>query len=325
MKVNLFYLSGNTTGGWVTYTSHMCKGLKGFSLFKVGNRTETKSRPFGYGLDYVNLSLDDAVRQVHSGPSLIVALQKNWREKAEKLIDAGAWTVIHDPAEFKHFDMKVVGPRSITIRKAVHSQVRGSHLLLHPYQRHYQEGTLATREIRACSISRIDFDKRTDILLDANRLLPPGLRIDIHGFENRIYTRFKLCPKYPEWEQSVAHYAREDRRAADICHSSWYSVDMSVIKGDGGGTQYTFLESMDAGSVNVINSQWIIPGDEMVPYPRPSANCVTAGNGQELAAVLRSNDVLGTCDNIVRAGESLMRNHRAEVIAQELLDLLSKG
>jgi hypothetical protein len=33
-------------------------------------------------------------------------------------------------------------------------------------------------------------------------------------------------------------------------------VDMSSIKGDGGGTQYTFLEAIYMGCVLVLNSKW---------------------------------------------------------------------
>ena len=68
--INLFYLSGNTTGGWVTYTSHLIYGMMDAgipcNLFKVGNRTERQTRKFGYGLTYRNLSLEDASKAKYS-------------------------------------------------------------------------------------------------------------------------------------------------------------------------------------------------------------------------------------------------------------------
>lgn len=326
--MNLFYLSGNTTGGWVTYTSHLIYGLKGIGvpvqLFKVGNRTEQKQRPFGYGVSYRNIAQEDVDNL--KGPKVIVALQKNSRDVAAELISQGAWLVVHDPAEFKNFSLDTNG-RYITIRKAVADQVPGSHLILHPYKRYWATwSSLETiKRERACSISRIDFDKHTDLILDANRLLEEHLRVNVHGFENRLYTRFKICPKYPEWTQSVSHYPREKSTATEICAAYTFSVDMSIIKGDGGGTQYTFLEAMDARSVNIIHDSWIMPDDEMVPYPRIKANCMTVGSGEELASLLRKPPSSMAIERMVKYGLELLKQHDPEVIAKQFTDVVLRG
>lgn len=338
--INLFYLSGNTTGGWVTYTAHLAYGLSmladeeyrkgdrlyendGYRLFKVGNNTETKDRPFGYDVTYRNLHLEQAVAKVREGPgaSLIVALQKNYKDQATELLKAGAWMVVHDPAEFKNLTLPSCA-RYITIRRAVQAQMPGSHFLPHPYRRHFPQGTRPTREWNACSIARIDFDKHTTILLDANRLLPESQRIHIHGFENRLYTKFKVCPQYPEWVQSVSHYPRERTAATEICHKATYSCDMSVIKGDGGGTQYTFMEAMDAGSVNVINKKWVLPDDEMVPFPHPDANCFAVHDGAGLADVLRSPGAKDQINRMAMRGEGLLTRHHPRRVAKQLLKIL---
>ena len=43
---------------------------------------------------------------------------------------------------------------------------------------------------------------------------------------------------------------------------------MSTISGDGGGTQYTFLEAADAGTGLLLNADWLTgrPDDEILPY-----------------------------------------------------------
>lgn len=324
MLITLYYLSGNTTGGWVTYTAHLTLGLvkagADVRLVKIGNRTETKSRPFGYGLSYWNMSLSDCVKC--TGHRVIVALQKNYREKAAALLETGAWMVVHDPAEFANLKLAACS-RYITIRKAVQQQVSSSVFIPHPYLRHYPASTVATGKVRACSISRIDFDKHTDILLDANRLLPKKLQIQIHGFENRLYTRFKICPAYPEWTQSVAHYPRERTCAVEICHDATYSVDMSIIKGDGGGTQYTFMEAADAGSVNVIHRDWLIPGDEMVPWPEDGANCLAVVNGDELAQVL--TDTPDYLRRLVFSGKALLTRHDPTRVGNLFINTLRKS
>ena len=46
--------------------------------------------------------------------------------------------------------------------------------------------------LKCVSIARIDFDKNTDIILKANKLLPEELKITIYGAENRLYVFHKL-------------------------------------------------------------------------------------------------------------------------------------
>ena len=321
--VNLFYLSGNTTGGWVTYTSHLMYGFntckRNCQLFKVGNNTENKTRKFGYGLDYRNLSLEDAVAMVKTGPTVIVALQKNFREKAQAVLEAGAWMVVHDPAEFANLKL-TESDKYITIRRQVHNQIPSSTLILHPYSRRYKPNDAVLKTVGACSICRIDFDKNTHILLEANRLLPEANKIQIHGFENRLYTRFKLCPAFPEWEQSKAHYPREKEAAVNICRKAIYAVDMSLIKGDGGGTQYSFLEAMDGSCVNVIHKGWIKQGDEMVAAG-PNQNCIAVADSKELVEVLKARNV-ELQQRIVENSNKLLARHEAGKIALQFSNVI---
>lgn len=327
--INLFYLSGNTTGGWVTYTAHLCKGLDAikakYQLYKIGNRTERKLRNFGYSLKYQNVTYEDACGLVDDNPSVILALQKNYREAAKELITSSAWMVVHDPAEFKHLkEIGLQADKCITIRKAVQKQLKGSYFIPHPYHRHY-EGSMSDLNGRglACSICRIDFDKHTHILLDANRLIRKRkLWISINGFENRLYTRFKIVPNYPEWEQSKVAYPREVQQATGICENHVYTIDMSLIKGDGGGTQYSFMEAMDAGSINIINTGWIKPKDEMIPYPNKRANCLIASDGQELAALLTKPINKNQLISLRNSGIKLLEQHNAAKIALQFAQLL---
>lgn len=326
-SINLIYLSGNTTGGWVTYTAHLVYGLLSHAqrvrLFKVRQRTERKERSFGYGLNYRNISLGSL--EHIEGPKVIVALQKNFRTEATELLNNGAWMVVHDPAEFANLKLANCD-RYITIRRAVQAQVSGSVFIPHPYRRTFRPGMLsisAKRPWHACSIARIDFDKHTDIMLDANRLLPENRRIRIHGFENRLYTRFKICPKYPEWEQSVCHYDRNATEAVNICSKHLLAVDMSVIKGDGGGTQYSFLEAMDAGCVNIINDKWYLEGDEMEPgFTTKGRNCVSVSTGEELAEILDLAWSEKMRAGYIKNTDKLLTRHDSSVVAKQYIKLL---
>ena len=61
--MNLIYLAKPTFGGWVSFTAHLAN-LQDAKLFKVAKTTETsggrpKYRPFGYDVQYRNISLVD--------------------------------------------------------------------------------------------------------------------------------------------------------------------------------------------------------------------------------------------------------------------------
>lgn len=279
--INIFYLSGNTTGGWVTFTYHLIKSLEAQGedtrLFKIGKTTERTLRPFGYDLHYQNISLENALRL--EGVALIAAAAKNFREAAARLIENGARLVLHDPTELKAGLAGLDIDRPWVIRKEVAKQVPNSVFIRHPYVRHRRPAK-PPRRSGVISTSRIDFDKNTTMILDANRL---GAKIKIHGFENRLYTRFKVCPHYPEWEQSKAAYPRTPDAAFELLLGAQAMVDLSDIKGDGGGTQYTFLEAWDAGTRPIIGDWWLRKSDDM----QRGKNCHAVGDARELAALIK--------------------------------------
>jgi len=315
--INIFYLSGNTTGGWVTFTYHLVRSLQlcgeEVELYKIGNNTERKSRPFGYHLDYRNITLEDALKL--PGQNLIAAAAKNYREAAAVLIENGAKLVLHDPTELKAGLAGLDIDRPWVIRRAVAAQVPGSVFIRHPYVRRVPPHKFPKRN-GVISTSRIDFDKNTIMILNANRL---GADIKIHGFENRLYTRFKVCPDYPEWEQSKAAYPRTPDAAYDMLLQATAMVDLSDIKGDGGGTQYTFLEAWDAGCVPIIGAWWARKKDDMVP----DKNCYTVANDYELADLCRRIRKCGAPPELSRAGELALKRHNYKVIVPQVLDWLN--
>jgi len=316
MNINLFYLSDARYGGHVTFTVHLMLGLRAVgasaSLYKVGKNTEDKWRDFGYGRLYQNISLVDACRLCKSKRSvtLVVATNKPCAQAINAMIDAGARAVIHDPGEFKRGWNWQKVQRPIVIRESMLSWFEDAVFLLHPYDPLFGKIFVApTEEWAAVSTSRIDFDKHTEILLDANRLLDKKDRIQIYGFENRIYTRFNVVPKYPEWRQSVCKYPRKLRYAVrQLCHKAAFSCDMSIIKGDGGGTQYTFLEAIDAGCALVLNRGWIIDNHVM----NPDSNCFAVSDGEQLAGLIKE----------YTRGSKIMRRRveRRRIKARRLLD-----
>jgi hypothetical protein len=321
--IDLYCLIPNTTGGWITYTAHLMSALRAVGLeprlFKCKGaektRTEKHSRDFGYGERYKNIRLDDALRR--KNPKLIVAAAKQYQEETSRLLDAGAKIIIHDPTEFKNLPNSLDPSRVVVIRKVGLEHVPGATCILHPYQRMTQPANVDNKSVRAVSTSRIDFDKHTDILLRANRVMDP--KIHIHGFENRLYTRFKICPEFPEWEQSKAAYPRDRDAAFKLLLNAEFMVDMSIIKNDGGGTQYTTLEAWDAYAVPIIHADWIRDNDEMVHME----NCLVVANADELVETIQLTD-MATRAFLRENGERCLKLHAPALIgaqyAQFLLD-----
>lgn len=283
-------------GGHVTYTIHLMHALRAVgympTLFKIGKNTEHFTRPYGYGERYRNVAIKDAARIARRGLSLITAPSKPASENIDKLLKAGAPIVIHDPAEFEHgWDVKrAEQQRPIIIRKSMKKHVPNNTFIPHPYMPHFERmPPHKARKHAGITLSRIDWDKNTELVLDANRLLAKRDQVQLYGAENRLYTKFRVMPNYPEFVQGSTSdtnprvFARELGVAAELAAESMAMVDMSVIKNDGGGTQYSFLEAMDGGAVCIIHEKWVLKNGVM----QPGRNCLSASNGEEIAAHLR--------------------------------------
>lgn len=332
MRVNLFYLSPNTTGGWVTFTAHLMEGLRQAGadplLYKVGPRTREYPREFGYGEKYLAIERVDAMVEVakREGPSLIVAVAKKFREAAEDLYYMGAKLVVHDPTEYKNLPEGLEPKNCILVRPSGKLYAEGARVIIHPYCPFERDPSIE-RTKTCISTSRIDFDKNTAILLDANRILPTDLEIDIRGFENRLYTKFAIMPNYPEWLQSIVAYPRTKEAAFRLlCESKW-SADMSVIKGDGGGTQYTTLEAWNAGAAVIIHQDWIRAETEDEDEMQPGINCHAVRDGEELADLLEKEDSATEeyRQYLVEGGEMALRQHDAKTIAEQYLEFLHES
>lgn len=315
--IYVLYATKVNIGGWATFTRHLVDSLvaegQEVKLVKLGNRDEQFTRPFGPTHVYQNITRNTLLDELRGGrPIIIAALGKHYVSEAEDLIMYGAKVVIHDTAE-STVRMDVHNPWCI--RKTLAEQFGGT-FIRHPYVRHVRNKTIRGKKILATS--RVDFDKNTRMILDANRL---GARIEITGFENRLYTKFKICPDYPEWEQSKGTHPRTGAESFQRLQNALAMVDLTDIKGDGGGTQYTFLEAWDAGAVPIIGDWWKRRGDDMVG----GVNCLSVGGALELATLakhLRSGKVPAT--TLAAAGERrLSRYHAPKIIVPQVLEWLN--
>ena len=313
-RILLAYLAQPKYGGWVTFTCHLARGLHaaGYTPVIVKNtkRTEKQTRDFGRQSRYQNLSTDDLIRLTRDHRVIITAVDKHHHETAARLIETGATIVIHDPTELKQPLIDTLDTAQIiVIRESMKLHLPRAEYIPHPYM---------TRQINpapsrkpAVALSRIDFDKHTDMIIEANKQLDTP--IAIYGFMNPIYSHFKLDQLNPHWKNNYYGTFAADNLWSAVHIASQYDrvIDMSIIKGDGGGTQYTHLEAANAQTQLILHSDWK-PTGLLAQYAQ---TCSTADELAELCsspAAAHSN-----------RGADLLKAHDAKMIARQYIELLT--
>ena len=320
----LFCVSGFRFGGFFTFTEHLYRSFRqqGYEpqLLRLTQRTETRLRPFRGDVLYQNMALADALALVCTMPSLICCayLRGDMLTAVPALLRAGAGIVLHDPTEMtsdmlqilKHLRIQPVVIRKINCQTlATHGIL--AHHIPHPYVRMPRDRPFQAwyqRPAHALALSRIDFDKHTDVIIQANTLLPSHRACRIYGEENRIYTHHTLDAKYAGWRQWYkGSFPAVPWAGVALAAQARYIVDMSQIKRDGGGTQYTFLEAWDAGASLIVHSKWLIPGGTI----QNDVNALAVENAEQLAAVLRDG---ADTPALHQAGEAILRAHAPQQV-----------
>ncbi len=292
-ELSLVYLAKPIYGGWVTFTVHLAKKFN-YRLYKVAKRTEKKMRNFGYNIDYQNISIDDLLKL----PNIfITAIDKHYWHIL-KYLPPQTSIVIHDPTELKtskknpnpliQDDCLLQNFKVFTIRETVQKYLIDNFKIhnefkFHPFYEY--ETNKEGLNIHAATISRIDFDKNTDLILKANQLIKdPQKKIHIYGAENRLYVHHKLgeLDFYSYWKGKFDKNYPLVSQNKDILKNTNYIIDMSIIKNDGGGTQYTFLEAIYQNCVLILHRDWIKHGNIF----KEGINCLAAETPEELATLL---------------------------------------
>jgi hypothetical protein len=274
--MKLFYCSLCDFGGWVSFTAHLA-ALTNWPVYKPG-KVNRSPHPLGYDINYV-------ITKTITGPCMITAMDKNYHQYLPKFPD-GTIIVIHDPTELKADLMAHLKRfRIVTIRKTVQDLLKSfgfeATLILHPFYNTHPS-IVGIERTRAVSISRIDYDKKTEIILDANLLLAKP--VEIYGHKNPRYI-FNKLGKYDFEKDYRGSFIKKFSAVADILRTAKFVVDMSVIKNDGGGTQYTFLEAIASDCVLILNREWLKDGGDF----KEGFNCLAASDGEQLAALLSSD------------------------------------
>ena len=322
-KVALFYNAQPKYGGWVSFTIHLYRALKECGvepfLFKIGNTSST-ARHFGDGVYYQNISPENAKELPNSFSKIITATDKHHIDVTCVLLRSGSKLVIHDPTEMKGELMDFLRENSI---KPIADRLPNihnlkaigisSHYIKHPYVRFNRELPVKTK--LAAATSRIDFDKHTDIIVEANKTLEE--KVKIWGALNGMYAYFKLDKIQPKWrEDYYGAFGNRYGQVFKILNPSKYMVDMSYIVGDQGGSQYTFLEGWDAGCVLILNKKWDAGA---TGFMQGGVNCLFVNDAEQLCAELNSE---ADRSELIEAGKNALAEHDGKVIGREYLDYI---
>lgn len=277
----------------------------------LARRTETFARRL-QGAPYNNITPVDALSL--KGANVVTALDKHAAQAAAPLLERGAVLVCHDPTELPVVtntappDTPVVVIRPVNVQTFVNAGFNAVYTP-HPY---CAVTVKAVKTNRAVSISRLDFDKNIHLVCEANLALAEP--VHIWGAENRLYTHHRLTTDYPDWRRNYrGRFPARHGAGAALAARYRFVVDLSTIHLDGGGTQYTFLEAYNAGSVLVVNRAWLRRGGVLVE----GQNCLAVDDAPQLVDVLcHPPDVAP----LLAGGRTVLQRHAPGVVVPAFLE-----
>ena len=341
--VAVFILHKRWGGGTTSFVAHLVEAFKAANakpiLYTVhteprGERTPAMMcRPFGeYGMDVISVTKSLALQITRSMPAIITSpigpanLPPNFLRDIRR---AGAWGVIHDATQFPLWSKLVNAPslakldRMICIRPAMQSYVPKAVFIRHPYVRSCQNTSYSSwedRRVLASSIARVHNQKRTHLILQANRLLRKSERIEVLGAEYRLYS-YGLAKRFPDVFKQAGgelQWALRIDCAPKMLEDSCFNVDMSRFLRDGGGTQYSQLEAMDAGCINIMHNDWFdVPGTLTC-----GKHVWTASTPEEIVRILKNGYRTDAAARIREDCYEMLKKHDPKRIGKQYLSTL---
>ena len=293
--------------------------------FKITKTNANVKRHFCDNIFYQNINIETAVNLSEQFKSIISAQDKNFIEATDKLLKNNTKIVIHDPNEMKDIFLNTIkknNSKPIVIRESNVKNLKdsgiNSYFIKHPYLTFNKKKN--NKNKLAVATSRVDFDKHTEIIVEANMKLKEHIdynKIEIYGAENRLYTFHKLNKLNPDWRKDYrGTFGNELGSVFKILNPSKYMIDMSAIKKDGGGSQYTFLEGWDAQCIIILNKKWNLGASDIM---QSNKNCVFVEDANDLKKILESNN---NFENLIQSGLENLKMFDGKKLAKDYLDII---
>jgi len=181
----------------------------------------------------------------------------------------------------------------ITIRKTVQEYLNTKYnldslFLYHPFYPYPVTSSKTQKEKKgAVSISRISFEKNIDIIIKANNLLRREDQIKLYGSASRMYVHLFLGGYDGDFNKYYCGiFDKSFSSLSNLLAGVKFVVDLSVLKHDGGGTQYTFLEAIHNDCALILHRKWIENINPKYCDFKEGYNCFLVENEKELADLI---------------------------------------
>lgn len=299
----IFFGKHGLEGGGISMARHLWDAMnasgenaRAICLAESKSR-KTTQQVSAYNIPLLTVySVEELIRETSFGKSIIVVVPygngnvKSIDNACKYIRETGTPVIMHSTKTLVPELMSLVAEvKSPVIRardKSLDTAMRGMgidwsvHIPI-PYTSLVGKYKAPEKRSGAVSMSRLDFGKKVERVVAANKLLEASgsKLIEVYGTISSRYAYFALDTKFDGWRNS---YRGEYADPYPILLAANYSVDMSHYKLDGGDPQYTFLEAMDCGAVPIISREWLEVEGEMVE----GRNCLAAGSPEELAGIV---------------------------------------
>ena len=337
---SFFFISNYMYGGCLKFTAHLLHTLNRKKVFRIAKKFEKRKKNFGYGIRYQNVPVEylDSVQNIfitdmYQHFECLEKLRRITKERGKEVT-----IVVHDPGEIFRFNEPYLKYWNIiTIRKSMQQYLQDkygieSKFIYHPFYPYpirqegdgedydYDDVEGEEKKMQAVSISRIDFYKNIEIILDANKKVRNN-PIKIYGWSNKEYVSEQLdTVTFNQYYQGK--YAKSFDATSKILKKAKFMIDLSFLPNDGGGTQYTFLDAIYHNCAIILNRQWIENVDLEYRDFKEGENCYAVSNSEELRELLDSAENIDTT-KIVQNARKLLDRHiiKAEEWNKETMSL----
>ena len=296
--IYLLYARKDIGGGSTSFAVHLKLAFERVkipvTLIRIGTKTKPAFHPYlGDHYFWTCNDLRDLVKREGSRVLLVASeRKKNLLEPdiLEDLLNLGMSIVVHDPNEFGIFEcvqslktsfLNDEVNKIFCIRPTMNEFFPEAIFIPHPYVEVPVKWPVQRKP--ACSLARVTFVKRTEIILEANQKLNKENMVKLFGAENRLYAHHKLKKLFPDYQLGNTGLPFEWGASVNTAKDYWLSIDMTYFPNDGGGSQYSFMESWNAGSVVVVHKDWLRYRGEM----KDGVNCIAVESAVELYELIK--------------------------------------
>ncbi len=331
--MNLIYLTPWPVGGFASFTNHMYHALiregEDVNVLRCNlDKDEASTREIkSQGIVYRNVSVKTAVKMTKNEPTLIAAVARpdDMRDPDTlmKLVKAGAVCRVASTQEFKQFPhleyLKKTDQLVLCIRKSLLPFFKNAQYLPHPYvptnERHKFTSEWTERK-RACQLAMVAHNKNPEMVCRANRKVERALRVVQLGKETTPWIGMNLKKKYKNYKKPKGY--KSSAEGVRLAEAYQLAIDLSVYPNEGGGTQFCFMEAIDAGCINVLHREWTKVKGDMIE----DENCLAIGSRNELVRVLEG-DKDGGLKRIYKNSLDILAAHSPRVVVRSLRKALS--